>query len=171
VSLIISATNRPNSYTHRVANVYQARLTELGHPQTLLDLQDVPHDLLFSDLYGKRSEAFKPFEQQMLAAQKMLFVVPEYNGSFPGILKVFIDALPRAAFINKKAALVGVADGKFGNQRGLEHLTGILNYCQTHVLPYKAHYMKISQLFDADGTPTEALLTEVNNQLKRYLEF
>jgi len=169
--LIVSCTNRPNSKTLQVTRLYHARLAEMGLPHTLVDLQSLPNELLFTDLYGKRSDAFKPIEEQFLVAEKMLWVVPEYNGSFPGVVKVLVDALPRVALSSKRIALVGVSSGQFGNLRGLEHLNGVLNYCQSVVMPYRAHYMKIEDWVNAQGEPTDAFRAEMDNQLKRYLSF
>src|SRR5690606_40758391 len=55
-------------------------------------LEDLPADLLVSDLYGARSEAFTRILDQIGESRKIIFIIPEYNGSFPGVLKLFMDA-------------------------------------------------------------------------------
>ncbi|MFA5245106.1 MAG: NAD(P)H-dependent oxidoreductase, partial [Pedobacter sp.] len=101
---IISATNREESNTLKLARYYQKQLKAKGFESELLSLCDLPHDLLFSDLYGKRSEAFKIIQNKISATSKFLFIIPEYNGSFPGILKVFVDACTfPESFFGKKA--------------------------------------------------------------------
>lgn len=125
MNLIISGTNRLGSNSLKVAKYYQQELKRKGEDWDLLSLEDLPHDLLFTDLYNKRSEAFEPLQEKVFKAQKYIFVIPEYNGSYPGVLKAFIDACAYpASFYHKKAILIGVSSGKYGNIRGVDHFTG-----------------------------------------------
>jgi len=173
MTLIISGTNRPNSNTYKLAKYYQKTLAKKGMDAQLLSLADLPETLIFSDLYGKRSEAFQEIQDQITQAEKFLFVVPEYNGSFPGILKLFIDACKFPdSFQDKKAALVGLATGKYGNIRGIEHLTGICNYINLHVLPLKIHIPAIHTEFNEEGDLfKEDTLKFTNDQMDRFIKF
>ena len=48
---------------------------------------------------------------KMVASQKFVIIVPEYNGSFPGVLKTFFDGLKfPSTFTDKNCALVGIYD-------------------------------------------------------------
>src|SRR5471030_865983 len=89
---IISGTNRPASWTMKLATCYQRRLREKGLDAGLLSLTQLPGTLIESDLYGKRSTAFEPIQDIITQTEKFLFIIPEYNGSLPGVLKVFMDA-------------------------------------------------------------------------------
>ncbi|HEY8929033.1 MAG TPA: NAD(P)H-dependent oxidoreductase, partial [Mucilaginibacter sp.] len=83
---------------------------------------------------------------------KFLFIIPEYNGSFPGVLKVLIDACDfPESFYDKKAALVGLSSGKYGNIRGVEHFTGVCHYLHLNIMPLKIHISNIKNEIDADG--------------------
>ena len=106
---IISATNRPNGNTLKVAKNY-ALLMEKHHVHPLLlSLEQLPHTIAFTDLYGKRSHEFDAIvSKYILPAKKFVFISPKYNGSFPGILKVFLDAIHPDINRNKKAALIGI---------------------------------------------------------------
>lgn len=149
---IISGTNRPNSNTLKLALYYQKQLTKLGVESTLLSLEDLPPNLLVSDLYGARSSDFAKILSIVNATEKFLFVIPEYNGSYPGSLKLFIDACEfPASFYHKKAALVGHSSGKYGNIRGVDHFTGVCHYMQMHVMPLKIHIPYIRQELDEHG--------------------
>ncbi len=169
---VISATNRPNSYTHRVATWLHRELTPQAPALQFIDLQDLPPTFLADDLYGKRSPGFAVMEQQLRDTQKYLFVIPEYNGSLPGVVKLVIDALPRDVFSGKKAAMVGVSAGKFGNLRGLEHFNGICNYIQLHTLPFRAHLPKIESVISPEGELTDAPSErELRALLERFLTY
>ncbi len=140
MNLIISGTNRKHSNSLKVAKFYQKELMKRGEEFEILSLEDLPSDIIVTDLYGKRSEAFAEIQEKVSAAKVFVFIIPEYNGSYPGVLKVFIDACAfPASFYHKKAALVGVATGKYGNVRGVDHFTGVCNYLRMHVLPLKIH--------------------------------
>jgi chromate reductase len=123
---IISSTNRPGSSTLKLAEYYKKQLAAKGLETGLLSLTQLPSNIVETDLYGKRSEAFTAIQNIITATDKFLFIIPEYNGSYPGILKVFIDACSfPESFYDKKAALVGLSSGKYGNIRGIDHFTGV----------------------------------------------
>jgi chromate reductase len=148
---IISSTNRPGSSTLKVAQYYQNRLREKGVDAGLLSLSQLPPNLIETDLYGKRSAAFEPIQEIVTNTQKFIFIIPEYNGSFPGVLKAFIDACSfPESFYEKKAALVGISSGKYGNIRGIDHFTGVCHYLNLHVLPLKLHIPNIRTEFEAN---------------------
>lgn len=135
---VIASTNRTNSYTEAVAAIYCELLNAGGATASLLSLTRLPADFLASDLYGQRSQAMQEIlDQYIEPASKYVWVLPEYNGSFPGVAKVFVDAVPPRFFRNKKAALIGVASGRAGNLRGTDQFTAIMNYLKVFV-----HYSK-----------------------------
>jgi chromate reductase len=173
MTLIISCTNRPNSNTFILAKYYQKSLAEKGLESNILSLTDLPETLIHSDLYGKRSAAFQEIQDKVTAAKKFLFIVPEYNGSFPGILKLFIDACKFPdSFYDKKAALVGHSTGKYGNIRGIDHLTGVCNYINLHVLPLKIHIPAIHTELNENGNLfKEDTVKFTNDQMNRFIKF
>ena len=151
--------------------------TEMAYLQTIkaniLSLMDLPPNIIVSDLYGKRSQEFEPIQKLINDTQKFIFVVPEYNGSFPGVLKTFIDACSFPdSFTDKKVALVGLATGKYGNIRGIDHLTGVCNYVNLHVLPMKIHIPFIKQELDEnDQLFKEDTVKFVNEQIEKFIKF
>ncbi|MCS7296643.1 MAG: NADPH-dependent FMN reductase [Bacteroidia bacterium] len=167
---ILSATHRPHSYTRRIALYVARRLEAKDYTYQFIDFQALPREFLFSDLFGERSERFLPMIEALAQCSSWIWVVPEYNGSFPGVVKVFIDALPREVFRGKRAGLIGVSDGRFGNLRGLEHLMGILHYCGMEVAPFRAHLMRIqSHWNEEEGRPASVLEEEIETFLERFL--
>ena len=151
---LISATNRPGSYTEKAAAVYRERLQLKNVPFQYFSLLDMPQDLLNNSMYDKpRNEQMVALEQSVLIpASKFVFVMPEYNGSYPGILKAFIDASDiKQCFHNKKAALVGVADGRAGNLRGMDDFTNVLNHMKINVLHLKIPISNIVAQFNENG--------------------
>jgi chromate reductase, NAD(P)H dehydrogenase (quinone) len=170
---IISSTNRPGSNTFKVAKYYQNRLREKGTEAGLFSLMDLPPTLIATDLYGKHSAEFKPIQQLITQTDKFLFVIPEYNGSYPGVLKVFIDACAfPESFYEKKAALVGVSAGKYGNIRGIDHFTGVCHYINLHIMPLKLHIANIKQELDAnDNLFKEDTVKFIDEQIDKFINY
>lgn len=173
MTTIISGTNREGSNTLKLAEYYHRQLSEKGFDSEILSLCELPDDLINSDLYGKRSEAFQSIQERISVSSKFIFVIPEYNGSFPGVLKTFIDACSfPESFFGKKAALVGLSSGKYGNIRGIDHFTGICHYINMHVLPLRIHIPNIRKEFDENGNLfNEDTMKFTNQQIERFIEF
>lgn len=171
--LIISATNRPGSSTLKVAKFYQKQLRQKGIEAGLLSLAELPDNLIKTDMYGQRSDEFQVIQDLITKTDKFLFVIPEYNGSFPGVLKVFIDACTfPESFYDKKAALVGISSGKYGNIRGIDHFTGVCHYMHLNVMSLKLHIASIKTEFNADGELfKEDTLKFTNEQLDKFTRF
>lgn len=154
---IISATNRPNSNTYKIALYYLQLMKSRGVEVSLLSLEQVPADIAFNEVFNSRSTAFQQIlDKYIIPAQKYVIIAPEYNGSFPGILKTFIDAMHPELIRGKKVALIGVSSGRAGNLRGMEHLTGILHYLGLHVHPNKLPLSSVLTLLDEQGNVKDA---------------
>ncbi len=170
---IISGTNRPSSNTLKVSKYYQNQLEKKGLNTQLIDLQDLPNQLITSDLYGKRSETFQKIQDLVTKTDKFLFVIPEYNGSFPGVLKTFIDACAfPESFYDKKACLVGISSGKYGNIRGIEHFNGVCAYLHLNVMPLRLHISAIkTELDENDAFFKEDTLKFTDQQIEKFIKY
>ncbi len=169
--LIVATTNRKNSKTYKVAEYYQQLLTRLQIESDILSLEHLPEDFAFSALYenvGKNKE-FNQSKERMDAAQKFVFIVPEYNGSFPGVLKTFIDGLGWPNSVNKKkAALVGISDGVLGGALALSHLTDVFHYLGCHVLSNMVRIPYMKKNF-SDGEIQDGLTRQLMDEQARSL--
>lgn len=91
-------------------------------------------------------------KEVLIPAEKFIFVLAEYNASFPGIVKVMMDNSDiKKCWWNKKALLTGLSEGRAGNIRGLEHMTSILHYLKVNVHYNKLLLSKIKEEIDSDG--------------------
>jgi chromate reductase, NAD(P)H dehydrogenase (quinone) len=176
---VISGTDRKDGLTHVLAshyqNLIQSKTDEIVH---LYSLEDLPPDLYGSMMYKKDtiSEAFQEIEDNLLIpADKFFFIIPEYNGSFPGILKLFVDAASirskMAIFKGKKAGLTGIATGRAGNIRGLEHFTSVMMFMGVTVLPNLLPISGFNKLLDADKKTLidEGALKAIEQQVDAFL--
>lgn len=142
---IISGTNRVDSMSLRVANVYHNMMSDLNVASQVLSLE--------GKQVWERGIEMKALEEQYLKpVDKFLFVMPEYNASFPGVLKMMMDNCDvKKCWWYKKAALVGISDGRAGNLRGTEHMTAILNYLKVNVLYNKLLLSRIGEEVDKES--------------------
>lgn len=166
MTTIVSGTNRPGSITAEVIRCYREVLDKAGVKTAVLWPERI-------DL-NRRTPALEAAEEELLIpAEKFVFVLPEYNGSFPGAVKTLIDMcrIPEC-FYGKKALLTGIADGRAGNLRGMEHFTGILNHMRVVVHPHKLPISVIRKLMNERGELTdEATLEVIRLQLEEFLAF
>lgn len=163
---VICGTNRPGNLTQSIAEYYCKWLNDKSLDVSLLLLEGL-------DL-NQRTPHLEHIEQNLLIpAAKFVFVIPEYNGSFPGAVKSFIDLcqIP-ACFYHKKALLTGIADGRAGNLRGMEHLTGILNHMQVVVHPNKLPISVVRKLLNpAQEIQDAKTLAAISRQLTEFAQF
>ncbi|WP_255717549.1 NADPH-dependent FMN reductase [Dyadobacter fanqingshengii] len=144
--VIIVGTNRPNSMSRKIADYYQEILNNLNAPSTILDLVNLPHDFTVSAMYENsgKNEDFNNLKSLLEQTDKFVFIVPEYNGSYPGVLKAFIDGLPYPnSFTNKKAALVGLSSNMHGAALALSHLNDVFSYLGMNTLALR---VKLGQI-------------------------
>ena len=161
--VVVCGTNRNDSVSYQIANICVQMLKARDMEVELIDLSDLPNDFAFTALYefAGKNEDFNHFRSLMAESNKFLFVVPEYNGSFPGVLKTFIDGLKYPdSFKNKKCALVGISSGIQGAGLALSHLTDIFHYCGMEVLSLKPKLSHIERHFE-DGQITNPLYKEL----------
>ena len=172
---ILVGTNRPQSRARLVADFYAALLTELGAPCQFLDLAELPADFLNVALYHNagRHDDFNHFIAPLDQSARLVIIAPEYNCSIPGALKAFIDALPYPGGIRgKKAALISLSSGSQGGLLALSHLTDILFYLGTSVLPQRVRLPNISQHLSPEGNVTSSLFRQLlREQAEALLAF
>ena len=162
---IISGTNRVGSHTEKVAKEYQRLLAEKNIDAPVISLKHL--NVL------DRSPEIKTLEKDFLIpTKKFIFIVPEYNGSYPGVLKSLIDNSDiKKAWHFKKALLTGVATGRAGNLRGMDHLADVLHYLKMNVHYNKLPISVIDKVMDENGHFSDPTLDVVNEQISDFIDF
>lgn len=161
---IISGTNRKYSNTFKIASEYQLILREKGFEAGILSLEDL--DLLNYNSF------FESIENEIIIPTTHFIIVsPEYNGSFPGVLKMLFDTShTHDIWFQKKALLTGVATGKAGNLRGMDHLADVLNYLKITVHPNKLPISSVNNVVGSNGKITdENTLIAIHRQLDEFI--
>ncbi|MEJ7821928.1 MAG: NAD(P)H-dependent oxidoreductase [Chitinophagaceae bacterium] len=163
---IISATNRIGSHSEKVASKYQLILKAKGINSQLFSLKNL-------NVLEKNDDFSSAEKEFLIPAEKFIFIMPEYNGSYPGVLKAMIDISDiKESWWHKKALLVGVSTGRAGNLRGMDHITGSLNHMRIIVHPNKLPLSNIDKIMDEDGTITDKdTLQAMDQQVTEFINF
>ncbi|MFP4541604.1 MAG: NADPH-dependent FMN reductase [Opitutales bacterium] len=174
--VIISGTNRAGAQSRRLAERTQGFYAESGADVQLLDMAHLPVEVLLGSAYKEKPPAFvEGFIEPVLAADGLHVIVPEYNGSFPGVLKLFIDLLPfPEAFERRPTAYTGIAAGKFGALRAVEQLQMVFGYRNAFNYPERVFIPAAYGVFgehDAFIDPDlEARLRRQANGFREYVD-
>jgi chromate reductase len=121
--LAISGSLREKSYN--TALLHEAvRLAPAGMTIEIASIRDIP--LYDADVEARgMPRAVTALSAKVKDADALLIATPEYNFSFPGVLKNVIDWLSRppldAVFVRKPLAIMG-AGGRLGSARAQYHL-------------------------------------------------
>src|SRR5438093_6755032 len=156
--MIISGTNRANSNALRISRIVQSHYQRAKIAAELFNLEELPGEIFEPSSYLKKPPVMQAIQQRVLDAQGLHVITPEYNGSFPGVLKYFIDMLKfPESFDRKPVAFVGEANGIWGGLRAVEQLQGIFGYRNANIFPERVFIPAIKEKFDAEGKLDSAL--------------
>jgi len=169
---ILSSTDRPNSNALKVSNYANSLLSEYAETE-VFSLKDFPFEDVVGGKYGKDLPAVKEFNKRFLDADGFLFVVPEYNGGFPGVLKLFVDYLPfPQALAKQPVSFIGEAAGSFGALRPVEHLQQILVYRKALIYPERMFIQGVNDNFDEEtGLSSDMLQGLLEDQIENFAAF
>jgi NAD(P)H-dependent FMN reductase len=105
-------------------------------------------------------------------SEKLIVVSPEYHGSYPGVFKALLDCIGGELIKAKKVALVGVASGRIGNLRGMDHLTALFHHLKAEVYSSKPKLSQINKILNEAGELNDAEAKGViNAQIQGFLAF
>jgi chromate reductase len=170
---LIAGTNRPGSQTLRVAKLFESMFQKQGVPTQLLDLSKLPPELFNPAAYAQKPAAFEPFNKAVLESQGLVVFTPEYNGSFPGVLKYFIDMLTfPQAFEKRPVAFVGLAAGMWGGLRSVEQLEMIFRYRNAFTFNERVFLPRIESQLDDKNQFKDPLVKQLSESLvQNFIQF
>ena len=172
MTTVICGTNRENSNSSIISKVYEELIKKEEEQVAVLYLKDLPKSFAYDEINGDKSDEFKfVIENYIKVANRFIFVIPEYNGGFPGVLKSFIDSVPPEYFYYKKAALVGISSGHAGALRPLDQFTNILHYLKVEVFSNKPKLSSIESLLDHDKINDADAFKKISEQVQTFLKY
>src|SRR5262245_26945927 len=115
---VILGTARKGRASAHVARLIADLLNRrAGVTSTVIDIASVPFPTDDAGESIKNAE----FAAAMMATDGLVIVAPEYNHSFPGLLKHVLDSC-LSEYIHKAVGLVGVSSGPFMGTRVVQSL-------------------------------------------------
>ena len=160
--LVFAGSTRENSFNKKLAKVAEKALRHAGLEVTYADLRDYPMPLYDGD--SEQANGLPPtaraFKALVREHDAIVIASPEYNGSFPALVKNVIDWVsrseaagepPLAALRGKRGAILSTSPGARGGQRGLRHLRELLEMVGVVLIPEPVSIPKAGEAFDAEG--------------------
>lgn len=144
---IILGTAREGRFSEKVANYVLSLAKASGIESELLDVRDFR--LTSTDNSGEIPLA-KILAEKIVSADSLIIVMPEYNHTYPGELKMMLDLLYEEYF-GKKVGLCGVSMGPLGGARGVQALKLTTLALGMHPVLETVYFSNVQQLFDEKG--------------------
>ncbi len=146
----VLGTARPGNYTSKALALVIDEIRK--HGNIALDLIDpAAQDMPFPGADPDSAET-KALQDMVSGATGVIFSTPEYHGSFSSMAKLIIENLGFPSVLaGKPVALLGVAAGRIGAIKALEHLRSVLSHIGAVVLPGPVSVAGVQQVFDDKG--------------------
>lgn len=144
---VILGTTRKGRMSGRAADFIVGQLEKRDGVTT--ELLDISTLSLPVDDAGEQVKDAR-FSAAMERADAIVIVSPEYNHSFPGLLKHVLDTCLKE-YIHKAAGIVGVSAGVFGGARVIEHFQPVLRELGLVSIFWDVNFGSIEKVFDQNG--------------------
>jgi NAD(P)H-dependent FMN reductase len=164
--LVLTGSARLDSFNRKLARLAVEALSGAGVGATLADLRDFPMPIYDGDVESGDGlpTAARALKELARGHDGFAIASPEYNGSFPALLKNALDWISRpdpgehslAVFRGKVAAILSASPGQGGGTRGLRHLRELLEMMSVTVIPEQLSVARAAEAFDSAGRLTRA---------------
>lgn len=168
---VIVGSLRKDSFNRKLAGAV-AKLVPPDFSFRQVRIDDLP--LYDQDDDANQAESVKRLKGEIAAAQGLLFVTPEYNRSFPGVLKNAIDHVSRphgqSAWTGKPAGVMGASPGATGTAMAQQHLRNVLVAVNVQTLSQPEVFIQVKDgLFDEAGNIGPGSLKFLQNWMDHYV--
>ena len=144
---LILGTARQGRESERVARfVFDRTKARAGVETEFIDVRTLPMKL---DDAGEQMKDPK-FAATIDRCDGLIIVTPEYNHSFPGLLKHALDMCLKE-YIHKAVGICGVSAGSFGGTRVIESLLPVMRELGLVTIFEDVNFAKVGMLFDERG--------------------
>ena len=149
-----------------------AAIKELAPQQLVLrtfDISKLPH--FSQDLEDDPPDSVIKFKDLIRESDAVLLITPEYNRSFPGVLKNALDWGSRPYGQNlwdkKPAGVMGATISSVGTFGAQHHLRQVLAYLNVSVMGQPEFYFTAKNSFNEDGHLTDEV---TKKHIQHYLD-
>lgn len=159
--LALVGSLRKNSYNMRLAKTIQERYRD-RFELNIADIGSLP--FFDQDDELNPQQVVVEFKEQVKQADGIVIVTPEYNWSFPAVLKNALDWTSRVdkVYLGKPTLLAGASTGMIGTLRAQLHLRDVLASAglQANLLPPGQNEFIVTQAAQKFEEPNGLLIDE-----------
>jgi NAD(P)H-dependent FMN reductase len=139
------------------------KLAPQGFDFGVFDISLLPY--FSQDLENDPPDIVTEFKEEIRTSDCVLVITPEYNRSYPGVLKNALDWGSRPYGQNlwdeKPAAILGASVGSIGTFGAQNHLRQIFSYLNVKTFGQPEIYLNASQALSTDGSFKEKATLEL----------
>lgn len=147
IPLILGTARQGRESEHAAKFVFERTKARAGVETEFIDIRTVPMKL---DDAGEQMKDPK-FAATIERCDGLIIVTPEYNHSFPGLLKHALDMCLKE-YIHKAVGICGVSAGAFGGARVIENLLPVMRELGLVTIFEDVNFGRVGSLFDERGT-------------------
>ena len=142
---VVIGTPRQGRLTEPAANFVFGEVSKRGDIETeLIDIRKIPVRMDDAGEALKNSQ----FSATVARSDGLILVVPEYNHSFPGLLKHVLDTNLKE-YVHKAVGICGVSAGPFGGARMIQSLVPVLRELGLVAIFSDVYFGTAGKLFDS----------------------
>lgn len=144
---VILGTARKGRASEHAAHLFAELLNRrAGVMSRVIDISTVPMPV------DDAGEAIKDpaVARAMTEADALVIVSPEYNHSFPGLLKHVLDSC-LSEYIHKAVGIVGVSAGPFAGARVIQNLLPVMREIGLSTIFWDVNIGSVASVFSEDG--------------------
>jgi NAD(P)H-dependent FMN reductase len=146
IPLILGTARQGRESEHAARFVFERTKARAGVETEFIDIRTLPMKL---DDAGEQMKDPK-FAATIERCDGLIIVTPEYNHSFPGLLKHALDMCLKE-YIHKAVGICGVSAGPMGGARVIESLLPVMRELGLVTIFEDVNFGKIGMLFDERG--------------------
>jgi NAD(P)H-dependent FMN reductase len=147
IPIILGTARQGRESEHAARLVLEQTKKRAGVDTEFIDVRTLPMRL---DDAGEQMKDPK-FASTIERCDALIIVTPEYNHSFPGLLKHALD-MNLKEYIHKAVGICGVSAGQFGGARVIENLLSVMRELGLVTIFEDVNFGKVGTLFDEHGS-------------------
>ncbi len=153
---IVKGSVRPGNFTSKAVAYLVDEFEGLGVDVDVIDPAEL--NLTPPGMPAGDSRADE-LQSRIKEATGVVLATPEYHGTFSSVMKLTIENLGFPSVLSgKPIALLGVAAGRIGAIKALEHLRSVASHVGGIVLPGPVSLAGVREQFDEEGRINDPLV-------------
>lgn len=150
---IVSSSTRTGRVSHRIALALVKQVEKMGHQAEVIDLLelDLPTFKERFPFIDEKPGNWQATMDTLLSSTGIIFLTPEYNGSYSSGLKNFIDVFAKQGFKDKPIGVATGSTGSMGGIRAAYHVQQVILSLFAFPQPQMLTVGKMQNKFDETG--------------------